>query len=357
MSREDLLLLIREFPDRSIRWLLETPDNVRGLLLTVAADLAEQIDYAQLQRLDRTFVLDSFRKREADIVFMAPFSGRSGETPQEVIIYVLIEHQSTADPTMPFRVLSYMTQIWEMQRLEWEDRNISLSQRRLNPILPVVFYTGSQQWKSPLEMKGLVDLPASLERFVPQYDILFLNLKATAPERLVEADHPFGWVLQVIQKEKATGEDFEEALRLAVEHLERISSADRANWGKLIHFLIAFIYHRREQFEHAEFLKIIETNVAEKSRKEEVEKMGKTMAQVLIEEGKEIGRETGIVVSKQEDLVELLSVRFAPFPQALIDKIKLINEIEQLKELFHIAVVGETADEVIAKLTGILNES
>ena len=125
----------------------------------------------------------------------------------------------------------------------------------------------------------------------------------------------------------------------------------------LIRFIIAPIYHHREQFEHAEFLKIIETNVAEKSRKEEVEKMGKTMAQVLIEEGKEIGRETGIVVSKQEDLVELLSVRFAPFPQALIDKIKLINEIEQLKELFHIAVVGETADEVIAKLTGILNES
>ena len=217
MSQEDLIPLIREFPDRSIRWLLETPDNVRGLLLTVAADLAEQIDYARLQRLDRTFVLDSFRKREADIVFMAPFLERSGETPLEIIIYVLIEHQSTADPTMPFRVLSYMMQIWEMQRLEWEEQNIPLSQRRLNPILPVVFYTGSQHWESPLEMKGLVDLPASLERFVPQYDILFLNLKATAPERLVEADHPFGWVLRVIQKEKATEEDFEEALRLAVE--------------------------------------------------------------------------------------------------------------------------------------------
>ena len=61
----------------------------------------------------------------------------------------------------------------------------------------------------------------------------------------------------------------------------------------LIRFLIALIYHRRDQFEHAEFLKIIETNVTEKSRKEEVEKMGKTMAQVLIEEGKEIGKEIG----------------------------------------------------------------
>ena len=125
----------------------------------------------------------------------------------------------------------------------------------------------------------------------------------------------------------------------------------------LIRFLIALIYHRREQFEHVEFLKIVETNVTEESRKEEVEKTGKTMAQVLIEEGKEIGRRMGIIVSRQENLIELLSVRFAPFPQALIDKIKLINEIEQLKELFHIAVMGETTDEVIAKLTERLDGS
>ena len=72
MRQEELIPLIREFPDRSIRWLLETPDNVRGLLLAMAADLAERIDYAQLRRLDRTFIPDSFRKREADMVFMAP---------------------------------------------------------------------------------------------------------------------------------------------------------------------------------------------------------------------------------------------------------------------------------------------
>ncbi|MEK7398813.1 MAG: hypothetical protein AAB116_17920 [Candidatus Poribacteria bacterium] len=52
--------IIREFPDRSIRWLLETPDNLRGLLLTVAKDLAKRIDYTRTELLNRTFILDYF---------------------------------------------------------------------------------------------------------------------------------------------------------------------------------------------------------------------------------------------------------------------------------------------------------
>jgi len=36
IDQKELINIIREFPDRSIRWLLETPDNLRGLLLITA---------------------------------------------------------------------------------------------------------------------------------------------------------------------------------------------------------------------------------------------------------------------------------------------------------------------------------
>jgi len=32
IRQEDIKALIREFPDRAIRWLLETPENLHGLL-------------------------------------------------------------------------------------------------------------------------------------------------------------------------------------------------------------------------------------------------------------------------------------------------------------------------------------
>ena len=87
MTQEEVKQIIHEFPDRAIRWLLETPDNVKGLLLTtVAADLAKHIDYTHLQRLDRTFISDNFRKREADLIFTAPFLDEQKGTTREVII-------------------------------------------------------------------------------------------------------------------------------------------------------------------------------------------------------------------------------------------------------------------------------
>ena len=163
-NQNEINQIIHEFPDRAIRWLLETPDNVQGLLLSAVADLAKHIDYTRLQRLDRTFISDNFRKREADLVFIAPFLDE--QKTREVIIYILIENQSTVDPTMPFRILSYMLRIWESQRekLEFtfrratEERNVPLTKWRFHPILPVVFYTGEQKWDEPLDIKRLFDL-------------------------------------------------------------------------------------------------------------------------------------------------------------------------------------------------------
>jgi len=124
IHKEDRISLVREFPDRAIRWLLETPDNLRGLLLTINKDIAERIDYNNIERIERTFIEDDFRKREADILFKAKFLDDTGKSLIEFIIYVLIEHQSSVDPIMPFRILYYMTQIWESQRREWESQKV-----------------------------------------------------------------------------------------------------------------------------------------------------------------------------------------------------------------------------------------
>jgi len=165
----------------------------------------------------------------------------------------------------------------------------------------------------------------------------------------VETDHPFGWVLRVIQEEETTAEEFREALRLAVEHLERMPPEGRANWEKLMRFLLALIYHRREQLERAELLGIIETNVIERSRKEEVEKMGKTIAEALIEEGKELGKELGIIAAKQEDSIKLLRAKFDTLPQTLVERIRSIHEVKQLDALFDLAIAAKTIVEVESK--------
>ena len=104
---------------------------------------------------------------------------------------------------MGLRLLSYMVQIWMEERREWQEEKRPQSEWRLTPILPIVFYTGKGEWKSPLGLTALMDLPEVLTRFIPTFNALFLDVKATAAEELTQTGHPLGWLLTVLQQEHA----------------------------------------------------------------------------------------------------------------------------------------------------------
>ena len=87
------------FPDRSAKWLLTNTDNLRGLLEIIGGDLVNALDFSKVQLVNTTFISDTLREQESDLVFLLPF--RDADTT-EVMIYVLIEHQSGVDRAMGF---------------------------------------------------------------------------------------------------------------------------------------------------------------------------------------------------------------------------------------------------------------
>jgi predicted transposase YdaD len=325
---------------------LETPENLHGLLLAINKEIADRIDYKHIERVERTFIESDFRKREADMLFKANFRDDEVDAIKEVIIYVLIEHQSSVDPIMPFRILYYVTQIWESQRREWESQKIPQKDWRFRPILPVVFYTGKENWNQSLEIESLIDLPSSLESFVPQMKMLFFNLKATSEEQVIESNHPFGWILQIMQKEDANFGEFSKSLQIAIRNLDLMSQEDRENWAKLVFFIVEFIRHRRNKEEQPQLFDIVEASFTNTLRQEEVKSMMKTGAQALLEEGREEGLELGIIRTKQQDLIRLLTIRFESIPQSLKKKIKSIKQVDRLNELFDHAIKAHELSEI-----------
>ncbi len=159
-----------QFSDRSAKWLLSNPENLRGLLEIIGSDLASSLDFSKVQRVNTTFIADNLREQESDLVFLLPFRD-TNET--EVLIYILIEHQSTVDPVMGFRLLFYMCQVWDQQRQKWVSENVPKSEWRFRPIIPVVFYTGQPKWQTPLSLEALMDVPQALLRFIPRFETLF----------------------------------------------------------------------------------------------------------------------------------------------------------------------------------------
>ena len=327
---------IEPFPDRSTRWLFEDKEYVRDLVEILASELAAHIDFSRLSQINRSFIPDTLREQESDMVFTAPFQTESGT--DELLIYILIEHQSTVDPIMGFRVLFYMMQIWDSQRREWESNNVPKSQWRFRPILPIVYYTGEKRWSNPLTLEAIMDMPDMLARFVPKFDTLFLSVNETDAADLKETGHPLGWLLTVLQQENADEETLIDAMLETFSYFDTLGEEYAPQRRKAMIYLILFILHRRHPNEHKNLITLID----QRTHDMEVE----NMAQSIIEITKEEGREEGRTQAKRESIIKLIQSRFDVLPEAVATEIDSIQSLDRLDVIFDKALTAETLDEI-----------
>ena len=283
---------------------------------------------------------DTLREQESDMVFSVPFRTKSGT--DELLIYILIEHQSTVDPIMGFRVLFYMMQIWDFQRREWESNNVPKSQWRFRPILPIVYYTGEKRWSNPLTLEAIMDMPDVLARFVPKFDTLFLSVNETETADLKKTDHPLGWLLTVLQKENADTETLSTALFEAVSYLETLDETKASQQRKAFAYLVLLILNRRPAEEHKDLIALVEQHAHDM----EVENMAQSIIELTREQGEKQGREQGREEAKREAIIKLLQSRFSAVPESVRNEINLIQSLEHLDSIFDKALTAETLDEI-----------
>ena len=111
-----------------------------------------------------------------------------------------------------------MCQIWDSQRREYMAKNLPKREWRFQPIIPIMFYTGDQKWETVPSLATLMDLPAVLNRFIPSFDVLLLDVRRASDETLLKSDHPFGWLLTVLKQETADTKVFVDTLMRFGDH-------------------------------------------------------------------------------------------------------------------------------------------
>ena len=337
---------VEHFYDRSLRRLLQDGAYVRWLVKIVAPEIERYLDFNAITYHQRSFISEALQQRESDVLLSVRFNDETGT--DELLIYILIEHQSTVDKTMGFRLLSYMMQIWEAQRKEWESSKAPVSEWRLQPILPILFYTGDGRWTTPLSLTAIMDVPEILSRFVPSFDTLFLDVKLTDPEVLTEAGHPLGWLLSVLQKEDAEDtSEISEALLAAVSHLAGVDEAFAPQVAEAFRYFVQLIYHRRSVEEREALIGIIRDHIEDK---EALETMAQTTAELLIEQGEARGlvkgKVEGKVEGKQDAVLKILQHRFQQVPDTLSQKIAEIQSIPKLDTLLERAMIAESLEQI-----------
>ena len=131
--------------DALVRRVLGDPDTARAWLKArLPQDVAQHLDFATLQRRPGSFVDETLRRSETDVLFEA----RHG-TGQPVHVYVLVEHQSTVDFWLRLRLLRYQSCIWE------DERTRRPQAQAISPIVTLVLHHGPRAWAPPPHFEDL----------------------------------------------------------------------------------------------------------------------------------------------------------------------------------------------------------
>ena len=132
--------------DKYFRSVFSNPADAASLLRAHVPDaLARTLKWSTLTLVPGRFVSPDWRDSEADLLFSVEQEPHAAP----VLVYVLLEHQSSPDRWMPLRLLNYGVQIW----LRW--RNREENKRGLPLIVPLVLYQGAEPWQYDREFAEL----------------------------------------------------------------------------------------------------------------------------------------------------------------------------------------------------------
>ena len=321
--------------------MLENTENLRGLLEIIAGDIVEHFDFSKVEIENTTFISDDLRQQMSDLVYLLPFREKANASAAEVMIYILVEHQSTVDRTMGFRLLSYMCQIWERQRREYTAQKVAKSEWRFQPIIPIIFYTGDQKWETLPSLETLIDLPEALSRFLPRFDVLLLDVKHETDERLLKSNHPFGWLMTVLKEEDSDIEPFVEVVLRLGEHLRGLPEAERSAWQQAIYYLYLLIFFRRSVEERSALEQIVSETHPYLDLSDEEKQIMQSMAEHYLQEGIEQGERRMSI----ESTLNVLTERFSGVDvNVLKSKLEAVENLDRLKQLNLNAAITKSFD-------------
>jgi hypothetical protein len=308
-----------------VRASLSDAANLRDFLESALPELVGGLDFKRLKPLPVTFFSDDWRERETDLLFELPYLAEAGTT--EVLVCLLMEHQTNTDRLAALRTLLVAGGFWERCWRAWERSSPPRGSLSLPPVIPVVLYTGSAVWGSVTDFEELLAGPPELKRWGPPWRPVFWSLAGRSVEHLLNGGD---WLkfLAVVRVEGSEDAEFERVFAEAVRRLAALRQSDHVRWYELLSIVFGYSLFRRPAGQHQALAAVVEANAAE--RLEEIKTVEKTIAEALMERGE---------LRKARQAVQaVLEERFKALPDELKQRIAAATDLEGLDRALRQAV-------------------
>jgi len=288
------------------------------------------IEYESLKIENKSYVDENFKEKHSDIVYRAKIKGKTG------FLYILFEHQSSADYWMIFRLLCYMINLWK----SYLDQHPKA--KHLPIIIPMVLYNGESRWSVPREFSELFSGREDFSEIIPNFSYLLLDLTTYDDEKLKAFTEDLALSVILYLMKHIFSDDVESVFKNLTDLFIRLKS--NPNLITLLEWALQYAYHARNENDE-QLNKIIEKQI-ERLDESKVKEVFMTAAEQIerkgfqkglsegIQKGIEEGKLKGLEEGKQMLLLKLLQKRFDNIPKNLKNKIESakINMLEACGE-------------------------
>jgi hypothetical protein len=338
--------VVRNYQENGVKFLLQHGLNMRDLLHLDHCPEEPLLDFTR-QTVERTsFVKADYHHVLSDLLVRVPYKQHLGEKATLLSIYILLEHMSEPDPFMKLFLLEYVAQAYCAQvRALGHVRKV---EPILDPVLPIVFYTGPRTWNKLADLSELVKNGVALAEYLPgeKWQPRFINL-GTLPDQQLKTDGGYlGQALRILREHRGRGEEFLHLFREVLTALDSMPAEEQQRWRELLQFLLVLAYHGRTAPEQQELQRVVDATVQHKRHKQETNQMSQTIAEALRDEGKVAGIAEGEVRSRKQTLKMLLLKRFRKVSPAILATIDGTNNPTQLDEWLCNVVGAKSVREV-----------
>ncbi len=163
---------MKKYEDATYKNFLNNKTNFKEFLrdftdIEVFKDIGENDIDDQTER----FVSEMTTQKECDTLKMVKV--------KDTYALVLVEHQSSVNHLMPYRILEYMTKIWQNYIKEQEQITPKISETkdfRLPPIVPIVYHTGKGNWTAISDFKEKIEHNNLFKDFIPSFNYGIISL-------------------------------------------------------------------------------------------------------------------------------------------------------------------------------------
>ncbi|WNG28540.1 Rpn family recombination-promoting nuclease/putative transposase [Cystobacter fuscus] len=333
--------------DLFARYTFGRPERAEAELRAVLpAQVVSEVDWSSL-RLEPGSVVDpELRETESDLLFTARL-----RTGRSLLLYVLLEHQSTVNRWMALRMLRYVVRQVERWRQEHPEHSL------LPVILPLVMYHGPEgAWSAPRRMEDLFELPGESEEerahwraWVPRFEYLLDDLTAEREEALNARPGPalvrLAWLVLRYGRTGELARKLPEWVGLfaqvqaapeGTEHLLVVIRYLLWTGDKAVHNATGQVLHSVLDEQHAEELM--------RSYGEELIEQGRQQGLVR---GREEGLARGLSRGRAESILRILSLRGIHVEEGARQSILDCTDMGTLDNWFDRALQATTLSEVL----------